>query len=48
MIASDIKDTDFVYEAPDLKQIDQMTFKVTAVRADGRESDEGATSRLLP
>ena len=49
LIASDIKDTDFVYEAPDLKQVDQMTFKVTALRADGRESNEGATViRLLP
>jgi alpha-L-fucosidase 2 len=49
LIASAIKDMDFVYEAPDLKQIDQMTLKVTAVRADGRESDEGATViRLLP
>ena len=49
LIASDIKDTDFVYKAPGLKQFDQMTLKVTAVRADGRESDEGATViRLLP
>ena len=49
LIASNIKETDFVYKAPDLKQIDQMTLKVTAVRADGRESDEGATAiRPLP
>ncbi len=48
-IASDIAGTHFVYKAPDLKQIDQMTLKVTAVRADGRQSDEGATViRLLP
>ncbi|WP_146602613.1 glycoside hydrolase family 95 protein [Novipirellula aureliae] len=43
LVASDITDTDFVYQAPDLKQIDQMTLKVTAVRSDERESDEGAT-----
>jgi alpha-L-fucosidase 2 len=49
LIASDVVGTDFVYKAPDLKQIDQMTLKVTAVRADGCESDEGATAiRLLP
>ncbi|MCM2373949.1 glycoside hydrolase family 95 protein [Aporhodopirellula aestuarii] len=48
-IASDIEGTQFIYQAPDLTQIDQMTLKVTAVRADGRESDEGATLiRLLP
>ncbi len=44
-----IAGTHFDFKAPDLKQIDQMTLKVTAVRADGRESDEGATViRLLP
>ena len=49
LIASDIADTDFVYKASDLTQVDQMTLKVTALRADGRESDEGATVvRLLP
>lgn len=49
LIASNVTGTNFVYEIPDLKQIGQMTFKVTAVRADGRESDEGATViRLLP
>jgi len=49
LIASDVAGTDFVYKAPDLKQFDQMTLKVTAVRADGRESDEGAmVIRLLP
>lgn len=47
-IASGIKGSDFVYKASDLKQIDQMTLKVTAVRADGRESNAGATViRLL-
>ncbi|MEI6891158.1 MAG: glycoside hydrolase family 95 protein [Pontiella sp.] len=48
-IASDVADTRFVYKAADLKQLDQITFKVTAVRADGRESNEGVTViRLLP
>lgn len=49
LVAADIKSTDFVYKASDLKKIDQMTLKVTAVRADGRESNAGATViRLLP
>lgn len=48
-VASGIEGTHFVYKAPDLKKFDQMTLKVTAVRADGRESDEGVTAiRLLP
>jgi alpha-L-fucosidase 2 len=49
LIASQIKDNKFTYKASDLRQVEQMTFKVTAVRADGRESAEGATFvRLLP
>jgi alpha-L-fucosidase 2 len=49
LISSDIVGTNFIYEATDLKQAEQMTLKVTAVRADGRESDEGATMIwLLP
>ena len=49
LVASNVTGNSFVYEAPDLKQIAQVTFKITAVRADGRESDEGATViRLLP
>jgi alpha-L-fucosidase 2 len=49
LIASDIKGTHYVYQAHDLKQFDQVTLKVTAMRADGRESNEGATViRLLP
>ena len=49
MIASDIEGTRFEYKSADLKQIDQLTLKVTAERADGRESDQGATLiRLLP
>ena len=48
LIASEITVTDFVYKSPDLNQVDQMTIKVTAVRADGRESNQGATViRLL-
>lgn len=43
LVASNVVGTDFVYKTPDLKQFDQMTIKVTAVRADGCESDEGAT-----
>ena len=49
LISSDIVDTNFIYKATDLKQAEQRTLKVTAVRADGRESDEGATMIwLLP
>ena len=49
LVASNIEGTNFVYKADDLKEIDQMTLKVSTVRADGRESDEGATViRLLP
>ncbi|MDF7825948.1 glycoside hydrolase family 95 protein [Pontiellaceae bacterium B12227] len=48
-IASGVKDTKFAYKASDLKQLEQITFKVTAVRVDGRESRTGATAiRLLP
>ena len=43
LIASDIEGTGFVCTIPGLKQIAQMTLKVTAVRADGRESNKGAT-----
>ncbi|MGJ8744474.1 glycosyl hydrolase family 95 catalytic domain-containing protein [Polaribacter sp.] len=43
LVASQIKENEFVYKASDLNKIDQMTFKVTAVRADKRESDKGAT-----
>lgn len=46
-IASDITATDFVYQSADLQQMDQMTIKVTAVSADGRENDEGATAIWL-
>ena len=47
LIASDVMGTDFVYQVPDLKKVDQMTIKVTAVNAEGRESNEGATAIRL-
>jgi len=43
LIASGIADTRFVYKASELKQLEQMTLKVTAVRADGRESNKGSS-----
>ncbi len=43
LIAINVKDSGFVYKSADLKQFSQVTFKVTAVRADGRESKEGST-----
>lgn len=49
LVASEIKETNFVYKASDLKKFEQVTLKVTAVRADGRESKQGSTViRLLP
>lgn len=49
LIASGVKGNDFQYKASDLKQAKQVTLKVTAVRADGRESKAGATAVwLLP
>ena len=48
LVASKIAGTDFVYEANDLKQAGQMTLKVTAVRADGRESAGATVIRLTP
>jgi alpha-L-fucosidase 2 len=43
LVATDIVNTNFVYKSSDLKQLQQMTLKLTAVNADGRESDKGAT-----
>ena len=43
LVAADVEDAAFTYESADLATVDQMTFKVTAVRADERESDDGAT-----
>lgn len=49
LIASDIKTNSFNYIAPDLKQAEQVTFKVTAVNANMRESAKGTTAVwLLP
>ena len=45
LLASDVKDAHFVYKPKDIKELNQMTLKVTAVDADGRESDKGATLR---
>jgi alpha-L-fucosidase 2 len=46
-VASDIKGTSFIYQASDLAGYEQATFKLTAVRADGRESATGATAIYL-
>ncbi|MCM2374900.1 glycoside hydrolase family 95 protein [Aporhodopirellula aestuarii] len=46
-IASKIHGTEFVYKVSDLPQIKQMTLKLTAVRADGCESSDGATAIYL-
>ncbi|CAA6677623.1 MULTISPECIES: glycosyl hydrolase family 95 catalytic domain-containing protein [unclassified Lentimonas] len=43
LIASDIKGTVFNYKVTDIKEIEQMTLKVAAVGANGRESVHGAT-----
>ena len=42
LISAKVESTDFVYKPTDAEQNKQMTFKVTAVRADSRESKEGA------
>lgn len=46
LISSKVAITEFLYSFNDQKQAPQMAFKVTAVRADGRESDGGATAIL--
>ena len=43
LISSEIMGNDFIYKSTSLKQSEQMTFKITSLREDGRESDEGAT-----
>ncbi|MDA9335811.1 glycoside hydrolase family 95 protein [Flavobacteriaceae bacterium] len=49
LVASNIKNPNFVYKVSDLGQIGQMTFKVTAVSTEGRESKDGASAIwLLP
>ena len=47
LVSSGISSTDFIYKSPELNQFGQMTFKVTAVRDDGRESDKGVTMLWL-
>ncbi|WP_236625041.1 glycosyl hydrolase family 95 catalytic domain-containing protein [Rhodopirellula sp. SWK7] len=47
LIASEIFGTEYGCAASDLNQIKQMTLKVNAVRADGRESSDGATTIYL-
>ena len=47
-LIADVTDTDYVFNAADLGKGDQMTFKVTAVDAEGRESNEGITGVHLP
>jgi alpha-L-fucosidase 2 len=49
LIASGVKGNNFDYQDSGLKQAKQVTLKVTAVRADDRESNAGATAVwLLP
>ena len=46
VISSKVVSTEFNYKPTVSEQAQQMTFKVTAVRADGRESDEGTVAVL--
>eukprot|EP00903_Cladosiphon_okamuranus_P003867 g3865.t1 len=49
LVADKLTGTGFTYKVADLKDIDQMTLKLTAVAENGRESREGATVvRLKP
>lgn len=49
LVASNVSNTNFDYTATDLHQAEQVTLKITAVRADGRESRAGTTAVwLLP
>ncbi|WP_430931202.1 glycosyl hydrolase family 95 catalytic domain-containing protein [Saccharicrinis sp. 156] len=43
LVASDVKSSKFNFDVSNLKSHDQMTIKVTAVNADGRESNNGTT-----
>lgn len=47
LISSDVKGTSFSYTESDLNTIEQCTYRVTAVSADGRES-AGITTLMLP
>lgn len=49
LVASEVADTEFQYKASDLASHEQITLKVAAVRADGRESRKGPfLTRLQP
>lgn len=48
LIASNVNGTFFTYQSPDLEQVEQCTFRVTAVAANGRESDGITTLMLQP
>ncbi|MGQ1788072.1 glycosyl hydrolase family 95 catalytic domain-containing protein [Saccharicrinis sp. GN24d3] len=43
LVASDVESSNFNFDVSNLKPHDQMTIKVTAVNADGRESNNGTT-----
>lgn len=50
LVAEDIRDTEYLYEAADMAELraeDRVTMRVTAVDANGRES-EGTTMQILP
>lgn len=47
LVASNVKDTCFTYKTEAMNDPVQITFKVTAVLDDGRESEKGATGILL-
>ncbi|WP_083191570.1 glycoside hydrolase family 95 protein [Formosa haliotis] len=47
LLASEVTDRHFTHKASNLKQINQITFKVTAVGKDGRESATGTTKVWL-
>ncbi|MBU2929887.1 glycoside hydrolase family 95 protein [Winogradskyella psychrotolerans] len=43
LVVSEMVGANYVYKSENVKQFNQITFKVTAVRDDGRESDKGIT-----
>jgi hypothetical protein len=48
LIASGVEDTSYIYESADLEEVEQVTFRITAIAADGRESGGTTTVRLQP
>lgn len=48
LIASNVDGTSYTYQSADLEKADQCTFRVTAVAANGRESDGARTLMLQP